>query len=338
VLLLRVQEIEPREIELRAMVMMRDLVQTGRGAPSGDRATPMPPAEHAVAERARTAGRAVLALNSAALGGYVGFAIHSASGSDDPRLLYPLIALGTGIGLGGSMIVADEWDVGLGDAWFLSAGMIWPTAAGLLLADGYDVEPKDDRHLYGLVGAAVGVGLATAALTFGGMGEGGATLAHSGGAFGLLLGGVAQLAYEGRTDFTPTRGMGYGTGIGVLAAGVLATQVQTSPSRVLLVDLGASLGALTGAAAASPLLFVEESESEGRSRAWLSSIAAGTIAGGVLAFWFTRPEEPPRLANPSLAPRPRLATLMPFAGVIGEQRGAAGRAGPVFGLGVRGSF
>src|SRR6185503_8770633 len=167
--------------------------------------------------------------------------------------------------------------------WYLSAGMIWPTAAGLLLAHSYDVEPESDRHVYGLVGAAVGLSLATAALTFEGMGEGGATLAHSGGAFGLLLGGVAQLAYEGRTDITPTRGMGYGTGIGVLTAGLLATQVRTSPSRVLLVDLGASLGALTGAAAASPLLFVEEGESEGRSRAWLSSIAAGTIAGGVLA-------------------------------------------------------
>jgi len=332
VLLVRAQEVEPREIELRAMVMMRDVVQTGRGAPTREHGLPQPREEQGVAERARSAGRAVLALNSAVLGGYIGYSIQRASGSDDPRLTYPLIALGTGIGLGASMIVADEWDVGLGDAWYLSAGMIWPTAAGLLLAHSYDVEPESDRHVYGLVGAAIGLSLATAALTFEGMGEGGATLAHSGGAFGLLLGGVAQLAYEGRTDITPTRGMGYGTGIGVLTAGLLATQVRTSPSRVLLVDLGASLGALTGAAAASPLLFVEEGESEGRSRAWLSSIAAGTIAGGVLAFWLTRPVERPQ------NPRPASSFVLPFAGVIGESTGPNGRTAPLVGLGLRGGF
>jgi hypothetical protein len=174
--------------------------------------------------------------------------------------------------------------------------------------------------------------LATADLTFEGMGEGGATLAHSGGAFGMLLGGVAQLAYEGRTDITPTRGMGYGTGVGVLAAGLLATQVRPSPSRVLLVDLGASLGALIGAAAASPLLFVEEGESEGRSRAWLSSIAAGTIAGGALAFWLTRPVERPQ------TPRPASLVVAPFAGLIGETTGPNGRSSPLLGLGVRGGF
>jgi hypothetical protein len=157
---------------------------------------------------ARSQGRAVLALNAAAFGGYVGFSLQRASGSDDDRLTYPLIALGTGIGLGGSMIVADEWDVGLGDAWYLAAGAWWGLASGFLLADGYGVDPKDNRFTYGLLGATTGVALATTALTFKGMGEGGAMLAHSGGAVGLLLGGMAQLAVEGRTNVTPTRGMG----------------------------------------------------------------------------------------------------------------------------------
>lgn len=170
------------------------------------------------------------------------------------------------------------------------------------------------------------------ALTFKGMSEGGATLTHSGGAFGMLLGGITQLAYEGRTDETPTRGMGYGTGAGMLLAGLIATQVTVAPSRVLLIDLGASLGALTFAAAASPLLFVQEERSPGTNRAWLSTVAAGTVAGGVFAWWLTRPSSPRRTAEAISS------TLSPFAGVLGESRTADGRSRPIYGLGLHGSF
>jgi hypothetical protein len=337
VLLVRTQELEPRELELRAMVMMRDLVLAGRGMGSTNVERPgsVQPGEGRIAEPARSPGRAVLALNSAAFGGYVGFSIQGSSQTNDPRLTYPLIALGTGVGLGGSMIIADEWDVGLGDAWYLSAGAWWPTAAGFLLADGYDVERGDDRHLYGLLGATAGLTLATVSLTFKGMSEGGALLAHSGGAFGMLLGGLAELAIEeDDTEVqTPTRGMGYGTGAGVIVAGALATQVSVTPSRVLLVDLGASLGALTAAAAASPLLLVdEETSEEGRSRAWFLSVAAGTLIGGGLGWWITRPSETGQSpARSSLA-------YIPFAGVIGESPTPGGRRQPVFGAGLRGAF
>jgi len=44
------------------------------------------------------------------------------------------------------------------------------------------------------------------------MSEGGAVLAHSGGAAGTLLGGLTEMAYRGSTDLTPERGMGYGAG------------------------------------------------------------------------------------------------------------------------------
>jgi hypothetical protein len=336
VLLVRTQEIEAREVELRSMVMMRDLVLAGRGAGATDTDRPSSAAaEPRVAEAARSPGRAVLALNSAGLGAYVGLSIQKSSGSTDPRLTYPLIALGTLIGLGGSMIIADEWDVGLGDAWYLSAGAWWPTAAGFLLADGYGVRPQDDRYLYGLVGASAGVTLATISLTFKGMSEGGAALAHSGGAFGMLLGGLTELAIEqDATDIaTPTRGMGYGSGAGVLIAGALATQVSVTASRVLLVDLGASVGALTAAAAASPLFFVdEETSEEGRSRAWFVSVAAGTLIGGGLGWWITRPSRTGQTTAPSSV------GYVPFAGVIGESVAQGGRQQPVFGAGLRGVF
>lgn len=328
VLLVRSQEVEAREAELRAMVMMRDLINVGRGSASAAEEPDVRARdESAMVYSARSAGRAILALNAAALGGYFGYTIQRASDSSDARLTYPLIALGTGIGLGASMIVADEWDVGLGDAWYLSAGAIWPGVAGFLIADGYDDTPDEDRFVLSVVGASAGIALATTALTFRGMGEGGALLAHSGGAFGLFLGGLTELAYEGSTSSTPSRGMGYGAAVGVLAAGVLATQYELPPSRVLLIDLGASLGALTGAAAASPLLIVDDEPSKGRDRAWLGTIALGTLLGGAAGWYFTRTST----KTPDSAPPAR-----PSVGVVGMSSAPDGRQAPVFGAGVSG--
>jgi hypothetical protein len=101
------------------------------------------------------------------------------------------------------------------------------------------------------------------------------------------------MAYRGSTELTPERGIGYGAGIGVLAAGALATQVKVTSSRMLLIDLAASLGALTGAAAASPLLLVREKESAARNRLWLASIAAGTVIGGGIGWLSTRASNSP---------------------------------------------
>jgi len=282
----RSQRVDLQALEIRANVMMRDVVHSSR-APLEGGPTPPAPERTVESEAPRSQGRAVLALNAAVVGGYVGFSLQRASGSVDPRLTYPLVALGTGIGLGASMLVADEWDITLGDAWFLSAGAWWPIASGVLIAKSYDV-PKEDRYVYGLVAASAGVTLSVAAVSAKPMSEGGALLAHSGGAAGTLLGGLTQMAYEGKTDITPERGMGYGAGIGVLTAGALATQVKVTSSRMLLIDLAASLGALTGAAAASPLLLVDEKEDPTRNRIWLASVAAGTVIGGTIGWFSTR--------------------------------------------------
>lgn len=282
----RSQRVDMQALEIRANVMMRDVVHSAHAIAEQ---TPQGPAPERTldSDAPRSQGRAVLALNAAVAGGYVGFSLQRASGSVDARLTYPLVALGTGIGLGASMLVADEWDITLGDAWFLSAGAWWPIASGVLIAKSYNV-PKEDLYVYGLVAASVGVSLSVAALTLKPMSEGGAVLAHSGGAAGTLLGGLTEMAYRGSTDFTPERGMGYGAGIGVLTAGALATQVKVSSSRMLLIDLAASLGALTGAAAASPLLLVDEQESPTRNRLWLAGIATGTVIGGSIGWLTTR--------------------------------------------------
>jgi hypothetical protein len=122
--------------------------------------------------------------------------------------------------------------------------------------------------------------------------------------------------------------MGFGAAAGVLAAGVLATQYELPPSRVLLIDLGASLGALTGAAAASPLLIVDDQPSKGRDRAWLGSVALGTLIGGAAGWYFTRSTKTADSAPPA----------RPSVGVVGMSSTPDGRLAPVFGAGVSGSW
>jgi hypothetical protein len=320
VLLTRSERSSPDDLDVRVAVMMRDLVQSHPvEAPA---ATPADgsSASSEAAEQAepRSSGRAVLALNAAVFGGYVGYSIQAASGSADERLVYPLVALGTGVGLGASMLVADEWDVSVGGAWFLSAGLWWPTSAGLLLAAHYDV-PKEDRYVYGVVAGTSGVALAVAAMSLTDVTDGDAALLHSGGVLGMGLGGVTQLFVEGRTKNTPIGGMGYGAALGTLGAGVLATQLDAKASRVLLVDLGATLGALTGAAAGSPLLLVDQEESKPRTRAWLGSIFAGSVLGAGIGWWTTRKSE----AGGSHA----LLPALPYALATPEARGARFEAG-----------
>jgi len=329
VLLVRSEEIKPDELEVRAVLMVRDLVRGASPAGAGAVAEPSREAEERpMVKQARSKGRAVLAFNAAVLGGYVGFALQRAGGSNDARLTYPLIALGAGLGLGGSMIVAEEWDVGVGDSWFLAAGTWWPVFGALLITDGTS-SAKNRRFLYGAGAAAGGLALATTSITFEGMSEGGALTAHSGGAFGTMLGGIADLIVRGRTDVTPTLGMGVGAISGVVLAGTLASIAPSQPpSRVLLMDLSAGLGALTGAAVASPLVFGENVGAT-RNRLWLSSIALGTFVGAGIGL----------LTTSSAAHESGDATrIVPTAGVIATVSNPDGTTLPVTGAGVRGVF
>jgi hypothetical protein len=288
VLLVREEDLEGNEIRalsVRTVVMVRDLVEAGRNKRVERPSAPKPSRVHRPPPRPPSSGRSVLALNATLLGGYLGYTMQRASGSPNSRLVYPMVALGAGLGLGASLLVADEWNIGEGDAWYLAAGVYWPGASGFLIADSYG-KKIEERYLYGLLGATTGVGLGTVALATGKLSEGGAVLTHSGGAFGMLFGAMTEVAIDGTTEGTPTRGMGFGSGAGVLAAGIVATQVEISASRMLLVDLSVSLGGLGGAALASPLLFVEESNTT-HTRLWLGAVAVGAVAGGFIGWYFT---------------------------------------------------
>src|SRR3984957_11995353 len=266
--------------------------------------------------------RDLLSVNAALFGSFTAFSLQRSSGSDDPRVLYPLLALGTGMGIGAALLVTDEWNITTGDAWFLSAGAQWGATSAFLIAAGNQLQPFDDRYAWGVGGGLIGVTLATFALTRSTMDDGDAMLAHSGGALGLLVGGATQLLYKGKTpaELTPYRGMGYGTAAGLLAAGALATRVTTSPSRVLLVDVGVGGGALLGAAAASPLIFQNVTKED--TRGWLSATIGGSVLGGALAWYLTR-DSAPRLGW--------LPPGLPTAGILGASVTPSGSK-PIYGV------
>ncbi|HEV8548421.1 MAG TPA: hypothetical protein VGQ57_05315 [Polyangiaceae bacterium] len=306
------------KLDVRTVVMLRDLYEAGSHAGPRLAAGATAPRKLDIPEAPPSSGRPALALNGAVLGGYFGFALEQASGSSDSRLVYPLVALGTGLGLGASLLVADEWNISSGEAWYLSAGMWWPLASGLFLAQSYGVK-QDNAYLYGLVGAGSGLALASAAIATHDINEGGAVLTHSGGAFGALLGAITDATIQGTTGVSVKRGIGFGTGAGVLLGGALATQVNVTPSRVLLIDLAASLGTVGAAALASPLLVSDNSDPT-RTRLWLASAGVGTIAGGAVGWWVTAPAAN-AAATPAAPEKASAFSILPYGSVLPSKNG-----------------
>jgi hypothetical protein len=339
VLLVRTQSLALPDLEVRSLGMLRELLSPSARHAQPDCPEPpgIAPSDDALVPSVRSDGQAVLALHAAALGGYLGFALQSASGSDDARLTYPLAALGAGVGVGSAMIVSEEWDIDVARAWYLGASIVWPGLATLLIVDVDERDAPGKRQLLGVVGAVGGLTLATAGLALGEVSEGGAALTHSGAVLGLLLGGLGELALQGDTEITPRKGMGWGALGGVVLAGAVASQFEVpSSTDSLFIDLSALLGGLTGAALGTPVL-VSQDASPTRDRIWLSGIIAGTVAGAGIGYWVTQADEPSRapLANLQLdAPAP----AAPDAGAGLSLRPQLGWQGMPLGLGLSGQW
>lgn len=332
-LLVRSERVARDDVAVRAVVLLRDLVADLGGGARPRSPEPLPTGSVFTAP-ARGTGRPVLLVSSTLFGGFAGYSIQRASGSSDPRVLYPLLAVGAGIGLGASIIACDEWEVSAGEAWYVAAGVMWPALAGHLLYQGrFSPRVESDRWVFGLVGGTTGVTLSVLGLTLHGMSDGGALLAHSGGSLGLVFGGLTEALVRGDVQRTPFAGMGYGAGFGWLAAAALATQLRVvPPSRVLTVDLGALIGGLGGAAIGSPLLLHEPDAT--RQRGWIAATGGGAIVGATVALIATRgakKTEDPGKKHASLP------AVMPGIEVLGESQIGTLRA-PIVGLSLRGSL
>lgn len=326
----RVERVSGADVSVRGLVLLRDLLASTPVSiePSGPR--PQESAGTGIMGPLRSQGRAVLAANAALFGAFMAFSVQRASGSEDPRLLYPLLTLGTGLGLGSALLVAEEWNVGTGDAWTLAGGAWWGAAAGILIANGRKVQPLTDRYAWGVGGGLVGLGLATFSLARHKADEGDAVLVHSGAGLGLGLGALADYFYRGNLDHTPYTGAGFGSAIGLLGGGALATFTHVSPSRILLIDLGAGLGAAAGAALGSPLVF--EDVTRDKTRGFVAATFGGSLVGGAVAWWFTHTTRVATTPPPATSLR-----VTPYGGTVGSSPTRDG-AVPAYGLGVRGTF
>lgn len=319
----RVERVSGADVSVRGLVLLRDLLSSSPPSTSDANQRPQESAGAGIMTPLRSQGRAVLAANAALFGAFMAFSVQRASGSDDPRLLYPLLTLGTGLGLGSALLVAEEWNVGTGDAWTLAGGAWWGAGAGILIANGQNVNPLADRYAWGVGGGLVGLGLATFSLTRHKADEGDAVLVHSGAGLGLGLGALADFFYRGDLEKTPYTGAGFGSAIGLVAGGTLATFAKIPASRLLLIDLGAGLGAAAGAAAGSPLVF--EDVTKEKTRGFVAATFGGTLLGAGAAWWFTRKSSTPEPLTPSRS----LYRMAPYGGLIGAS---------AYGVGVNGIF
>lgn len=345
----RVASVKGADVSVRGLVMLRDLLTASPAAEAAshererERAGQL--ADLNATPPSRSQGRAILAVNGAALGAFLAFSVQRASAQndanvDDPRVLLPLVTLGTGVGLGGSLLAAEEWDVTTGNAWYLAAGAWWGVASGFFISSATDQQPLNSRFLWGTGGGLVGLSLSITALTQGSIDDGGALLTHSGGAVGLLVGSAIELMTRGPSSCTngptqcpfdrpPPMGQGVGVAIGVIGAGFAATRWRVSPSRVLLLDLGAVVGALVGAAVTSPLVF---DLSLDNARAFLGASLGGAALGVGAAAWLTRSMA---AGAPS---KPKTSSFgEPVFGPIGQSQTREG-AVPVVGVGWRGAW
>jgi len=284
----RSERFELADLEVRAVVALRDMLRPRR-LPGLLRPSPL---RSGLQPRStgKSAGRSVLATTATLYGGFIGYSLQRVSGSEDPRLLYPLMAVGAGLGLGVATLVTDEWDVGVGSAWYLSGGAWWPAIGGHLIYQGRFAQPGPSNGAegwrFGLIASVAGVGLSSMGLLARPMTEGAALMANSAGGLGLVAGGLIDLGVRGDVTEVPLAGMGYGAMAGWLVGSTAAIHLRPSTGRMTVLDLGVVLGGLVGASVASPLIFDDPNPT--KTRGWVGACGGGMVLGGATAWLLTR--------------------------------------------------
>jgi hypothetical protein len=256
---------------------------------------------------ARSARRNLLVFG----GGYglwLGIAFFGATEPDDGAIL-PLMMAGTAAGLGAAWLGTRGRRVTTGQALSVMSGTTWGTTHALFLSHVADDptregDAEDFRETgyfgWSMVGGLVGLG---AGIGYGWKvkpSPGDVAVVNSFGGYGLLGG----LLLGGAID--PVQGRAYslnsflGSSIGLVAGGLLATEIETSRSRMAMLDLGVSLGAL------APWVLVYPAIDGGDAVQVTSAVSLATAAvGGYLTWRWTRGMEgggARRAAGPRLVP------------------------------------
>jgi len=151
----------------------------------------------------------------------------------------------------------------------------------------------------------------------------------------MVFGGLEEMGVEGDLDFVPEAGMGYGAAVGWASTSVMALHFRPTPSRILVMDLGAVLGALGGAALSSPLLFDDPTPNQ--QRAWLGVTAGAAVTGGTIGLLWGDEQQGVKREQASHS-KPGLWSIRhPVLGVIGHSS-STGRSQPIYGVGVAGTL
>jgi hypothetical protein len=282
-------------------------------------------------------GKATLAATGALFGGYLGFAIENVGGSADSALVYPLVALGSGVGMATALVAAEEWPVSRPRAWYIAGGGFWLTSSAVFIANEQALAHPTDRYPYGLIGTAIGLGVSSVVSSYREVTEPQALLSNEGGAFGTLAGGlIHRLAAPDSSDL-PALGMGIGGALGWLTAGLIGPFAlpNVSSSRVLFAGLGGSVGALTGAAVASPAVVNSDRREPKKEGVLFASALGGLVLGSVVGYWFGDSDQPPSRHTSGSNNRTTASLIRRFSPGLGSTPASA--ASSPYGLRLPGS-
>jgi hypothetical protein len=222
-------------------------------------------------------GRGRLALWSSLYGIWLGIATDVMFDVNGTRSAIIAPMVGMGVSLGASLLITADHPVTTGQAWTIITGLDYASVNGALWGAGFGLSAK------GVVGAAVGTSaVATTAAVWVAAAErpkaGDIELVRSSLLWGTTAGllGILAVGPSNVSAQTAWKGGALAMDLGLLAGVGLASRLDLSRNRVLIIDAGAIGGGLVGFG----LAWLAGNGASGGGRA----LAAGSLGGLVLGI------------------------------------------------------
>jgi hypothetical protein len=278
----KIEILPKKRVLVRTLVTLRQILSKAPTAPpTCDKSEPTEPAAGAPGW---SRGRVLLVTSTAVFGFAGSYAIYEASQTDNLSVLFPLLALGTGVGIGTGFLVSEEWNITPSVASVLTAGTWWGVWAGYNFGVASNVQPDRDRFAWGLAGGLAGTVLSATTASLHTFSDNEAALIHSASGIGGLIGYELESIINGSVNLNFGWGWAIGTCSGYAAGSVgsFFLKPDITTSRILVTDLGFVVGTLAGVSIASPLLV--KNSSPDNSRVFLASGLGGGLIGAGIAF------------------------------------------------------